>query len=139
MMRDRGGNGGRARARSRAGYTLVSVIVAMVLLLVGIAALARTQMMAIVSQRGDAGRGQALALAAAYMEELRSRDANSIAPEPLVVIDSLGTVNANGKFRRLVTVTNDASNLIRVTVSITPPGATQAVSLLTLFYRRTAP
>ena len=139
MMRQSRRDRRRPRMGSRAGYTLVSVIVAMVLLLVGIAALARTQMMAIVSQRGDAGRGQALALAAAFMEELRSRDANTIVPEALVAIDSLGNLSGSGKFRRLVTVTDDASNLIRVTVSITPPGATQPVSLLTLFYQRTAP
>lgn len=138
-MRRRVGIAPRARKGSRAGYTLVSVIVAMVLLLVGVAALARTQMMAIVSQRGDAGRGQALALASGYMEELRSRDANTIVTEALAAVDSLGTVDANGRFTREVVVTDDASNLIRVVVRVTPPGASQPVSLMTLFYQRTAP
>ncbi len=128
----------RRRLQLRPGYTLVSVIVAMVLLLVGVAALARTQMMAIVSQRGDAGRGQALALASAYMEELRSRDAATVASESAVQIDSLGAEDAGGRFTREVIVVEDEINLIRVTVRVTPPGTTQAVALLTLFYRRSA-
>ena len=125
------------RPRGRAGYTLVSVIVALVLLLVGIAALSYTQMSAIRSQRGDAGRGQALALASGYMEELRSRDVATIASEATVNIDSLGNVDTNGKFQRRVIVTNDAANLLRVAVQVLPPGAAQPVSLLTLFYKRT--
>lgn len=127
----------RARRGNRAGFSLISVVVALVLLLVGIAALARTQMEAIRSQRGDAGRGQALALASAYMEELRARDIATIASEALVAIDSLGNVSGTGRFQRQVIVSNDAANLIRVTVQVTPPGAGQPVSLLTLFYRRT--
>lgn len=125
------------RHRGRAGYTLVSVVVALVLLLVGIAALSYTQMSAIRSQRGDAGRGQALALASGYMEELRSRDVSTITSEATVNIDSLGNVATNGRFQRRVTVTNDAANLLRVAVQVVPPGASQPVSLLTLFYKRT--
>ncbi len=138
MMRVRPSAPRRRRRTLRRGYTLASVIVAMVLLLVGVGALARTQMLAVVSQRGDSGRGQALALAAAYMEELRARDAGTIVSEALVQIDSLGTADANGRFSREVIVVEDAINLIRVTVRVTPPGADQPVSLLTLFYRRTS-
>ena len=127
----------RAQRGNRAGFSLLSVVVALVLLLVGIAALARTQMEAIRSQRGDAGRGQALALASAYMEELRARDISTIASEALATVDSLGAVSGTGRFQRQVIVSNDAVNLLRVTVQVTPPGAAQPVSLLTLFYRRT--
>jgi len=121
---------------NRAGYSLISVVVALVLLLVGIASLARTQMEAIRSQRGDAGRGQALALATAYMEELRSRDPATVVAEALVNVDSIGAVSASGKFQREVLVTNDAINLKRVTVRVTPPGATNPIALMTLFYVR---
>lgn len=127
----------RRRGPRRAGYSLLSVVVALVLLLVGIAALARTQMMAIRSQSGDAVRGQALALSVAYLEELRARDVTTIGSEALVNVDSLGAVNPNGRFQRQVIITNDAVNLLRVTVRVTPPGSTQPVSLVTLFYRRT--
>jgi hypothetical protein len=48
-------------------------------------------------------------------------------------------VSGSGRFSRGVTVTDDASNLLRVTVSVTPAGATQAISLVTLFYKRTSP
>lgn len=136
MQRSRKSTTQRLRL-NRAGYSLLSVVVALVLLLVGIAALARTQMLAIRSQSGDAVRGQALALSVAYLEELRARDVTTLASEALVAVDSLGAVSPSGRFQRQVIVTNDAVNLLRVTVRVTPPGATQPVSLVTLFYRRT--
>lgn len=136
MMRTRGRRSTRRRSCNRAGNSLISVVVAIVLLLVGVAALARTQMEAIKSQRGDAGRGQSLALGTAYMEELRARNPNTVVSEATITIDSIGAPDAQGKFRRQVVVTNDAVNLIRVTVRVTPAGSTQPVSLTTLFYRR---
>jgi type IV pilus assembly protein PilV len=127
----------RRRLRARDGFSLISVLVAMVLLMTGVAALARTQAAAIAAQRSETGRNLALSLAQAHMERLRAQDPNGIGSEALVQIDSLGAVNANGRFQRRVIVTDDAANLIRVRVQITPPRGAVPVELMTIFYKPT--
>jgi type IV pilus modification protein PilV len=106
--------------RSRQGFSLISVMVALVLLSVGIMALARTQFMVVRVTRQESARSQALQLATAYLEEVRARDAWSLASEAPATIDSTGALAANGPFTRELTVTPMGTQLLRVQLSVTP-------------------
>ncbi len=104
----------------RAGFTLVSVMVAILLLSVGIMALAQTQFLVVKVTRQEAARSQALQLATTYLEEVRARNAWLLTNEGPSLIDSLGTVNANGTFTRQLTVTPQGTQLLRVQLAVTP-------------------
>ncbi len=119
---------------SRQGFTLISVMVALVLLSVGIMALARTQFMVVRVTRQENARSQALQLATMYLEEVRARDAWSLSSEGPSTIDSTGVVNASGTFTRQLTVTPMGSQLLRVQLAITPRRASP-VRIETMIFR----
>ena len=118
----------------RAGFTLISVLVAITLLSVGIMALARMQFTIVRVTREESSRTMALQLATTYLEEVRSRDPWTLSTEAATAIDSTGAVNAAGTFTRQLTVTNLGTQLLRVTVAVTPRDA-RAISLQTMIFR----
>ena len=65
--------------RRRDGFTLVSVLVAVVLLSIAIVALGWTQAVAAATEARAAHQTHALAVARAYMEEVRARDGRIVA------------------------------------------------------------
>jgi type IV pilus assembly protein PilV len=123
-----------AMTSRRAGFTLVSVMVAIVLLSVGIMALARTQFMVVRVTRQENSRSQALQLATMYLEEVRARDAWSLANEGPSTIDSTGAINVNGVFTRQLTVSQLGTQLLRVQLSVTPRMA-NPVRIETMIFR----
>ena len=118
----------------RAGFTLISVLVAITLLSIGIMALARMQFTITRVTREESSRTMALQLATTYLEEVRSRDPWTLSTEAATAIDSTGAVNAAGAFTRQLTVTNLGTQLLRVTVAVTPREA-RAISLQTMIFR----
>lgn len=124
-----------APRRSESGFTLISVIVALVMLSVGLLALAKVQTSLVRTQRDTALRSVALGVARSYVEEVRSRDPWTLVSEAPVKVNLRGQVAANGPLTRRTTVTEDAVNLLRVTVQVDYPGQNQPVQLITMAYR----
>jgi Tfp pilus assembly protein PilV len=119
------------------GFTLVSVLIAVVLLTFGLMALARTQSILVATQGTLATRSTALAIAQGYTEVIRSRDPATLATEAAVDVDEQGQPSVQGKFSRSTVVTNDATNLLRVTVRVDYPRERMPIELVTLIFRRT--
>jgi type IV pilus modification protein PilV len=118
----------------RAGFTLISVLVAITLLSIGIMALARMQFTITRVTREESSRTMALQLATTYLEMVRTRDPWTVSSEAATAIDSTGVVAAGGTFTRQLTVVNLGTQLLRVTVAVTPRQA-RPVYLQTMIFR----
>jgi type IV pilus assembly protein PilV len=121
--------------KNEGGFTLISVLIAIVMLSVGLVALARSQAMLMTTQNRLANANTALSIARGYMEQVRGRDPWTLATEPAIAVDEYGIANVAGTYRRSMDVTLDATNLVRTTVSVTFPRMTQPVQVITLIYR----
>jgi type II secretion system protein I len=126
----------QARARDERGFTLISVLLAVIMLTCGLVALAKTQAMLAQSESGVSNRAIALAIAADRLEQLRGSDPNTLTSEPAAAVDAEGQPSAAGVYRRSTVVTQDQANLLRVKVIVTYPGMVQQVELEALIYRR---
>jgi type IV pilus modification protein PilV len=124
-----------ASGLSKRGFTLISVLVAVVMLSVGLLALAKVQSSLVKTQRDTNLRSVALTVARAYVEEIRSRDPWTVASEAAVRVNLQGQPAANGALTRSTTVTEDSANLLRITVQVDYPGQNQPVQLITMAYR----
>lgn len=121
--------------RSRAGFSLVSVMVAVVILVVGLLALARAQTALAASQGTAAVRNRAVDLARAYMEQVRARPPATLAAEGATRVDSLGLPAADGTYTRTLLVEQQATNLLQVRVRVDYPRARTPVEIATLIFR----
>jgi type II secretory pathway pseudopilin PulG len=116
------------------GFTLISVMIAVVILTIGILALAKTSATVVRTSANAATRSEAVSLARAYMEEVRSRPPANLISETLAFVDREGVPDANGPYSRQVVVTDLASNLKSVQVVVTMPGSSVPVELITLAF-----
>ncbi len=123
------------RVRTRRGFTIISLLMAMILLTVGILALAGANGQTVTMQTVSQNRTSAIAIARAYMEQVRTRDPWSIESEGEVGLDNQGTEVADGPYKRTLTVTATRNNLIQLEVSVTYPRGVQPVQLTTSFFR----
>lgn len=121
--------------RGTAGFTLVSVIVAIVILSTGLLALARAQGMLVATQGTTANRSIALTIARDYTEVLRSRDAWTLVSEAGALVDARGVADASGKYTRSTAVTILAPNLLQITVQVAYPKGPSPLAITTLIYR----
>ncbi len=124
-----------ARTRSRRGFTLVSMIVAIILLTVGILALGTANTNTIKHQTMAQNRTNAVAIARAYLEEVRSRDPWTLASESAVAVGPDGVAGAGGVYSRRMEVTEERNNLLLVELIVDFPRAGQPVRLTTYQYR----
>jgi Tfp pilus assembly protein PilV len=124
---------------NEAGFTLISVMIAVILLSLGLIALAKAQGVLARSETDTANRSSALAIAQGYTEVIRSRDPAALASEPTVQVDANGLPAVGGAYSRFTTVTSDSPNLLRITVTVNYPRAAVPLSIVTLIYRPTAP
>ena len=122
------------KRNSEAGFTLISVILAVAILSIGIMALGRSQTLLIRAQAVSAQRDVALGIARNYVEEVRSRTAVPTS-EGVVAVDETGTAAAGGHYRRSLTVSDLGNNLYRATASVAYPRGTQPIEIVTLIYR----
>lgn len=116
------------------GFTLISVLLAVVMVSVGLIALARTQSGLLASQQNTENRDVATAIAASYMEDLRGRNPATLVSEPPLAVDAEGQPLPSGPFVRTTTVTPDNPNLLRVEVQVAYPRGTQPIALTTLIF-----
>lgn len=106
--------------RGRRGFTLISVIIAMVLLSVGVLALAGANATALRVFNTEGVRTSALQIARSHLESLRGRDPSTLVSEALTNVNEMGAPTVDGRFSRLVTVSQLDSALIRVQVEVRP-------------------
>ncbi len=116
------------------GFTIISVLVAIVMLSVGILGLSRTGTLAMSAQNAAGLRTTALAIARAHMERVRSRPAIEVLSESPVQVDRRGLVVAGGRFTRSVEVGDVRHNLKQIKVIVAFPRGRAPVELLTLAY-----
>lgn len=116
-----------------AGYSLISVLVAIILLIVGVLSLSNVLTQSLEMQNIMSVRTTALYVAQTYMEELRSRDPLTLAAEAAVRVNDQGAADASGIFTREVLVDSAGRNLIEVQVVVTNPRSSP-VRLVTWMY-----
>jgi Tfp pilus assembly protein PilV len=124
--------------RSEAGFTLVSVMIAVILLALGLIALAKAEGVLARAETDTANRSSALAIAQGYTEVVRSRDPAVLVSESAVQVNANGQPAAGGLYSRSTTVTADAANLLRVTVTVSYPRAASPLRIVTLIYKPTS-
>ncbi|MDX2192644.1 MAG: prepilin-type N-terminal cleavage/methylation domain-containing protein [Gemmatimonadales bacterium] len=128
---------GRARRRrAERGFSLISVMVAVMLLTVGVLAVARSQTLMLATTTNVNNRTNALEIGRAHVEWLRAQNPNNLANTD-VRLSATGVASSNGAYRRTVTVVDEGSTLRRVTVQVSYPRQTQPVRFVTLIYRAT--
>jgi Tfp pilus assembly protein PilV len=121
--------------RNEGGFTLISVLIAIVMLSVGLVALSRSQALLMTTENRLSNSNTALSIARGYLEVVRGRDPWTVVTEAPVTVNQLGVVDVNGTYTRSMDVTLDAPNLLRVTVHVTFPRQTTPTDLITLIYR----
>jgi Tfp pilus assembly protein PilV len=119
--------------RPEAGFSLISVLVAIVLLSVGMLAISQVLTQSVSMQTIMSMRTTALDVARSYMEEVKSRDPIMLVSETAVTVNDKGAVDANGSFTRGLTVKNVALHLNEITVTVTTRRSSP-ITLVTWIY-----
>ena len=124
-----------AGRRRRAGSSLVSTMMAMVLLAIGVMALAGASTNTVSVQTMAQNRTHAVAIARSHLETLRMGNPWDVETEAAVAVDADGVASGDGRFSRAVTVTELRRNLVQVMVSVTFPKGNSPVVLTTTLFR----
>ncbi len=119
--------------RPAAGFGLISVLVAIVLLSVGVLSISQVLTQSVSMQTIMSIRTTALDVARAYMEEVKSRDPLTLVSEAEVRVNERGELDSNGVFTRELTVTSVDLHLNEITVIVTTPRSSP-ISLVTWIY-----
>jgi type IV pilus assembly protein PilV len=122
---------------NRRGFTLISVMIAVVILAVGVLALSRTLTGAMQANTRAGMRTIALDIARQRMEFLRAQPpsemVNFVEATP-VDVNEQGLPVSGGKYHRTVLVADVRLNLVSVTVRVSYPNGTTPVELVTYVY-----
>ncbi|MDX2183505.1 MAG: prepilin-type N-terminal cleavage/methylation domain-containing protein [Gemmatimonadaceae bacterium] len=105
----------------RDGFSLVSVIIAMVLLSVGVLALAGANAASLRVASTEGTRSVALQIARSHLEFLRTRSSTTLASEGETRVDETGVAASDGTFRRTVTVRTISADILSVEVKVVSP------------------
>jgi type IV pilus assembly protein PilV len=124
--------------RNRGGFTIINVLVGIVLLVAGVMALGKSNAETLRGQSLAQNRTNALAIARAYLEEVRTRDPWSLATESPMMVGGDGVPTSLGKFKRQMTVIEERNNLVRLEVEVDFPRAMEPVRVTTYQYRGNA-
>jgi len=122
---------------SRRGFTLISVMIAVVILAVGVLALSRTLTSAMQMNTRAGMRTIALDIARQRMEFLRAQPPATMADfaeATPVDVNEQGLPVSGGKYHRSVLIADVRSNLISVIVRVSYPNGTTPVELVTYVY-----
>lgn len=120
--------------RSAGGFTIVSVLIAMVLLSVGILSVMTVSVQAFAMQTHGGTKSTALSIARSYMEEVRGREPTDLESEDAIQVNEDGQSDDTGVYTRELIVEDKSVHLMEVTVRVTYPGATKPLELVTLVY-----
>ena len=123
----------RTVRRPDAGFSLISVMVAIVLLSVGILSIAQVLTQSISMQTIVNMRTTGLDVARAYMEDVRGRDPLTVVAEAEVRVNEMGELDNDGAFTRELTIETVDRHLVEATVIVTLPLSTP-IRLVTWIY-----
>ncbi len=119
--------------RPDAGYSLISVLTAIVLLSIGVTSISQVLTQSVTMHTIVAMRTTALDVARSYMEEVKGRDPLTLASESEVRVNDRGEADSNGSFTRELTIEAVDTHLVEATVIITLPQS-NPVTLVTWIY-----
>lgn len=119
--------------RPDAGFSLISVMVAMILLSIGVTSISQVLTQSVTMQTISAQRTTGLDIARSYLEEVKGRDPLTIVAEAEVQVNDQGVVDSNGRFTRELTVETVSLHLVEATVIVTLPRS-KPITLLTWIY-----
>ena len=122
-----------AVGRPDAGFGLISVMVAIVLLSVGITAVSQVLTQSVTMQTIVAMRTTGLDIGRSYMEDVKGRDPLTLASESAVQVNGRGEADSNGSFTRELTVVSVDLHLDEIVVIVTLPNS-KPIRLLTWIY-----
>jgi type II secretory pathway pseudopilin PulG len=125
----------RAHPAARRGFTLVSMLIALILLGVGVGALANATAETLKSQTIAQNKTNAIAIGRAYVESVRTRDPWQLASEASTRVDGDGTASADGMFNKSLDLRIERQNLLRLTITVNYPRMTTPVVLTTYLFR----
>ena len=127
------------RVTNEQGFTLVSVMIAIVLVSVGMLGLFSTQVSAYALTTHANARTAAVNIARAHMETLKATDPRVLSSVPVdpEVVDADGEADPNGAFTRSVTIEPGGTHLKKLTVTVDFPKARTPLKLVTLIYHNT--
>src|SRR5262245_29344352 len=108
------------------GNTLIAVTVALIILAVGLTALAKTQTALLAARNIADSRSVALGVARGYMEELRARDPATLTNEGPVSLNERGEIVPGGPYSGSVEVTQAAASLLPLPAHVARPRPTGA-------------
>ena len=109
------------RRRADAGFGLIEVVVALIVLSVGVLSVSNVLTQSVAMQTIAAQRTSALTIAQTTMETIRAMDPLTVTAVSAQTVNEDGQLDINGVFTRAVTVTTAGTNLIEVTVIVTAP------------------
>ena len=125
----------------RSGFSILSVLIAVVLMGVGVAAVSSTSVYLLSLRTESTVRSTATGLAVTYMEEVKTRPTAGLTSESQVSIDEQGTTDPSGSFtRELVVGPGPVANSKLVELKVTYPtglGRRGEVELVTIVYEGT--
>lgn len=121
--------------RRRDGFTLISVMIAMVLLTVGLLGLSRALGAVVATQHNAASRTAALEIGRSFMEQVRATPPDDLETEVAVNVDGTGEPDPAGVYVRTMTVSPEAANLLKVVLTVDFPRAREPVELVTYIYK----
>ena len=123
----------REPGRSDAGFGLVGVLVAIILLSVGVLSVSNVLTQSVAMQTISSQRTSALHIARSTMETIRAMDPSTVTAQPAMSVNEAGSPDATGVFTREVTIGEAGRNLIEVTVIVTAPRSSP-IRLVTWIY-----
>lgn len=123
----------RAAGRSDAGFGLVGVLVALILLSIGVLSVSNVLTQSISMQTVSSQRTQALYIAQTTMEGIRAMDPLTVTAQAAIAVNEDGVADVNGIYTREVTLGTPGRNLIEVTVIVTAPRS-NPIRLVTWIY-----
>jgi type II secretory pathway pseudopilin PulG len=123
---------------SEGGFSILTVLIAIVLVTVAAVALSGTTVYVLSLQTESTVRSTATGIASAYMESVKTRRVSALNSEVEAVVDEVGDPDASGDYVRLLTVEGGPvprSKLVTVTVKY-PRGRARMgqVELVTIVY-----
>lgn len=127
----------RPAPRNRQGISLVSVMVALILISIGLLALVRVSAHTIGARHGTSARSTATHIAGTYLEEVKMWDDSLIVNGSGVIVDGEGMPTLGGAYVRSLGINRTAlPNVIKATVVVEYPwafGQRRSIELTTFF------
>ncbi len=122
-----------AKRRPDAGFGLISVMVALILLSIGVLSVSQVLTQSVTMQTIVAMRTTGLDIARSYMEEVKGRDPLTLVSESPVQVNERGEEDSDGSYTREITVVSVDLHLDEVVVIVTLPRS-NPIRLLTWIY-----